>query len=70
MAGAAGHWHALPREVARWWRRRLATADPASLPGATEGRLVRCDPGGVELVLPAGAALSRGQDTWLIAGDG
>jgi hypothetical protein len=63
MAGAADHWHALPREVARWWRRRLAAPDPAALPGAAEGRLVRSGRGGVELVLPGDAGLSRAQDT-------
>jgi peptidoglycan/xylan/chitin deacetylase (PgdA/CDA1 family) len=41
------YWHALPREAAAWWRRRMAAAAPARLPGATLGRL-RLAPGTVQ----------------------
>jgi hypothetical protein len=29
LAGLRGGWHALPRDVARWWRRRAAHPSPA-----------------------------------------
>jgi hypothetical protein len=39
-------WHALPRDVARWWRARSCTAVDTSLPGAVRGE-VRLDAKGV-----------------------
>jgi len=33
------YWHALPREVARWWRARSQAVDGASVPGMTWDRL-------------------------------
>ncbi len=30
-----GYWHALPSEVADWWRRRIAATSDANLPGLT-----------------------------------
>jgi peptidoglycan/xylan/chitin deacetylase (PgdA/CDA1 family) len=34
-----GYWHALPREIARWWRARSQAVDGASVPGMTWDRL-------------------------------
>jgi hypothetical protein len=39
MKDRGGHWHALPRDVARWWRARLDGMDGAAAPGLTWGRL-------------------------------
>ena len=33
------YWHALPREVARWWRARRRVATPDALPGAVTGTI-------------------------------
>ena len=44
-------WSALPREVARWWRRRAEAGSVAALPGATIGRVLR-HAGGETEVLP------------------
>jgi hypothetical protein len=33
------YWHALPREVARWWRARRQVATPDALPGAVTGTI-------------------------------
>ena len=44
-------WSALPRDVARWWRRRAAADSLDSLPGARVGRVVRDEAGETE-VLP------------------
>lgn len=41
LAGAAGGWHALPREVASWWRMRARLScdeDSASIVGEHDGR--------------------------------
>lgn len=42
-------WRALPREVARWWRRRSAAESVAALPGARVGRVVRTQGGETEV---------------------
>jgi peptidoglycan/xylan/chitin deacetylase (PgdA/CDA1 family) len=42
MRNAADFWHALPRDVARWWRRRAETPSAAALSGAVE-RTVELD---------------------------
>lgn len=34
MQARTGYWHALPREVARWWRARAGATSVAALPGA------------------------------------
>jgi peptidoglycan/xylan/chitin deacetylase (PgdA/CDA1 family) len=39
MQGRSDYWHALPREVARWWRARDAAPSVAQLPRAVEGRV-------------------------------
>ncbi len=45
MSRRSGYWHALPRDVARWWRRRLELPDLpadallAALPGASIGTI-------------------------------
>ena len=39
MKKREGYWHALPRDVARWWRARSCTAADASLPGAVRGKI-------------------------------
>jgi peptidoglycan/xylan/chitin deacetylase (PgdA/CDA1 family) len=44
------HWNALPRDVARWWRRRSATDSIASLPGARTGLVHRDRTGQTEVV--------------------
>jgi hypothetical protein len=33
------YWHALPRDVARWWRARRQVASPDALPGAVTGTI-------------------------------
>jgi hypothetical protein len=55
-------WHALPRDVARWWRRRGATEDIASLPGAIEGIVHREEGDSVAITL-AGLLTSREAET-------
>jgi hypothetical protein len=37
MRRRADFWHALPRDVARWWRARGAVSDTSELDGAVEG---------------------------------
>jgi len=44
-------WNALPRELARWWRRRAGAESAAALPGGHVGR-VRRDAAGETEVLP------------------
>lgn len=39
MRRRADFWHALPREVARWWRARSAAVDLAQLRGAVAGTI-------------------------------
>jgi hypothetical protein len=53
IRGKGDYWHALPKEVARWWRARADAATPTSLPGATiaTARLAPSEPGGLELSL-------------------
>ena len=46
-----GCWHALPRDVARWWRRRAETDEIASLSGAVEGIVHREGGGRVAISL-------------------
>jgi peptidoglycan/xylan/chitin deacetylase (PgdA/CDA1 family) len=48
MKGQSGYWHALPREVAGWWRARAETAAGERLPGAEMGEVVLED-GGIVL---------------------
>jgi hypothetical protein len=43
-------WHALPREVARWWRRRDEARDASALPGAVEGVVQLSEPGQLPVV--------------------
>ncbi len=40
MNTRSGYWHALPREVAAWWRARSRTPSLQALPGGSESRLV------------------------------
>lgn len=47
------YWNALPRDVARWWRRRAAAGTVATLAGGREGVLRRGEAGEVELAPPA-----------------
>ncbi len=51
------YWHALPREVARWWRARASAESPADLPRGTIGE-IRLTDGGIEL-LPVSVAAHR-----------
>ncbi len=44
------YWHALPREVAQWWRARAVARGPEELPGAVVNQLTVADP-----FLPAAA---------------
>jgi hypothetical protein len=37
MRAREDYWHALPGEVAGWWRARAKVASPADLPGAVQG---------------------------------
>jgi len=37
MRARADYWHALPREVAGWWRARAQAVSPAALQGAVQG---------------------------------
>jgi hypothetical protein len=55
IRGQGGYWHALPREIARWWRARADASTLASLPGATisRARVAPSELGGVELRLAA-----------------
>jgi hypothetical protein len=39
MRARADFWHALPVELARWWRARLTTPDPRQLEGAVEATI-------------------------------
>ncbi len=55
MRAREGYWHALPREVARWWRRRAEGGHAAALAGGREARLHRPAEGRVEVAPPAGS---------------
>lgn len=44
------YWHALPREVARWWRARRQAATPSALPGAVTGTISRNSGAGEALI--------------------
>lgn len=44
LAERPDHWHALPGQLARWWRARAAAACPEELPGAVLGRMSAPDP--------------------------
>lgn len=46
-----GWWNAVPREVARWWRRRDEACSPDDLPGATAARVIRNGTGEAEVVI-------------------
>jgi peptidoglycan/xylan/chitin deacetylase (PgdA/CDA1 family) len=39
MSTRGDYWHALPEEVAQWWRARAKADSVVSLPGAVEGRI-------------------------------
>ncbi len=52
--GSDEQWHALPREVARWWRARAEAAAPLDVPGAVPG-VLEIEPDG-RLSLAAAAA--------------
>jgi hypothetical protein len=41
MQQRADYWHALPRDVARWWRERDRAPSLAQIPGAVEGRIAQ-----------------------------
>jgi len=41
MRGDGSCLSALPRDVARWWRRRSAADSVAALPGARTGRILK-----------------------------
>jgi hypothetical protein len=43
-ADRSRHWHALPREVSRWWRLRSRQQRPEGLPGATVRSISILDP--------------------------
>ncbi|TMD96744.1 MAG: hypothetical protein E6I72_08530 [Chloroflexi bacterium] len=43
MSGRTDHYHALPREVARWWRARSEADGLQDLPGGTLGEIVGVD---------------------------
>jgi hypothetical protein len=60
MHARADYWHALPSEVAGWWRARAKVASPAGLPGAVQGT-VELSQGRV-LIAPAAdaAAIAAG----------
>jgi glycosyltransferase involved in cell wall biosynthesis len=51
MRARADYWHALPADVAQWWRARAKAASPAALPGAVEGTVELSD--GRVLIAPA-----------------
>jgi hypothetical protein len=48
MQARGDWWHALPREVARWWRKRAEYAPGDDLPGAVAGR-IELENGGIRL---------------------
>jgi len=50
LSGDEGCWNALPREVARWWRRRAAARSVEVLPGARIGLVQRNGSGETEVV--------------------
>ena len=50
LSGDLCCWNALPREAARWWRRRAEADSAASLPGARAGRVRRHAAGETEVV--------------------
>lgn len=43
MRSRADYWHALPHEVARWWRARMNVGSIAELPGAVERTIRESD---------------------------
>jgi hypothetical protein len=49
-------WRPLPREAARWWRRRAAAESAGDLEGGAEGRLRRGEHGETELLPPPARA--------------
>jgi peptidoglycan/xylan/chitin deacetylase (PgdA/CDA1 family) len=50
LSGDPACWNALPREVARWWRRRAAAGSVETLPGARIGLVQRNSSGETEVV--------------------
>ncbi len=52
------YWHALPRDVARWWRLRAAADEIASLPGAVE-RIVHRE-GGERVTISLAGSRQKG----------
>ena len=45
MQARSGYWHALPRDVARWWRARHQAMAIADLPGSSLSYLIRSENG-------------------------
>jgi hypothetical protein len=50
LSGDPACWNALPREVARWWRRRAAAQSVGALSGARIGLVQRNGSGETEVV--------------------
>jgi len=48
MRARNDYWHALPSEVAAWWRARASAASAADLPGAVQGT-VELSPDGIRI---------------------
>jgi hypothetical protein len=57
-------WHALPREVARWWRLRGSAENAAELAGAVEGVIRRDEDGEVFVVTAAGDGIEGERKRW------
>jgi hypothetical protein len=45
MKARSGYWHALPRDVARWWRARHQAMAVTDLPGSSLFYLIRTENG-------------------------
>ncbi|MBJ7612571.1 MAG: hypothetical protein DLM67_07645 [Candidatus Nephthysia bennettiae] len=58
-----GCWHALPRDVARWWRRRAAANNITSLPEAVEGIVHREEGGRVAITLAGSPTSAQAAST-------
>jgi peptidoglycan/xylan/chitin deacetylase (PgdA/CDA1 family) len=52
MRERADHWHALPHQVARWWRERAHPEEASTSPGAVQGQ-VQLTAEGVRIQPPA-----------------
>jgi peptidoglycan/xylan/chitin deacetylase (PgdA/CDA1 family) len=59
MSGRRDYWHALPQELAQWWRARARATSVASLPAAVEGTIeLTQDPPGIEASVPTTEAIA------------